>query len=98
MAVYGNGIRGRLKRFKMYKKGLQGKEYCQLEVLGKTTGKSVRYLKKDLGRMIDLGMFPQGHLDEQGTCLILTNRAYEQYRMMVESQIQQKKKPKKLLF
>lgn len=91
MAAYGNGIRTRLKRFKMYKKSLLGKEYCQLELLRKTTGKSVRYLKKDLKKMIDLGMFPQGHLDEQGTCLILTNWAYEQYMMMVESQMQQEK-------
>ena len=85
MMVRGTGIRGRLKRFQLYKKRLEGKEYCELSVLGRTTGKSVRYLRKDLKKMIELGMFPEGHLDEKGTCLILTTRAYKQYLMMMEA-------------
>lgn len=94
LILQGTGIRGRLKRFQRYKKNLKGKEYCQLELLGRTTDKSVRYLKKDLKKMIALGMFPQGHLDEQGTCLMLTKRAYDQYLMMVEAQEQQKREAK----
>lgn len=30
--------------------------------------------------MIKTGLFPQGHLDDEGTCLILTDEAYGQYR------------------
>ena len=90
ISIHGSQIRQRLKRFRIYKKKLEGKEYCQLKVLEKTTGKSVRYLKKDLGRMIALGMFPQAHLDEQGTCLMLTQNAYDQYRMMMQSKEMQK--------
>lgn len=85
----GGSIRGRLRRFEMYKRRLAGKEYCQLKVLAKTTGKSVRYLKKDLSKMLELGMFPQGHMDEQETCLILTKKAYDQYQMMMEAKIRQ---------
>lgn len=91
LTLQGTGIRGRLKRFSLYRRHLKGKEYCQLEVLEKTTGRSVRYLKKDLKKMIALGMFPHGHLDEGGTCLMLTTRAYDQYLMMVEAQEKQKR-------
>lgn len=31
--------------------------------------------------MIKTGLFPQGHLDDENTCLILTDEAYGQYRV-----------------
>ncbi|MDO4554614.1 MAG: 5-bromo-4-chloroindolyl phosphate hydrolysis family protein [Lachnospiraceae bacterium] len=90
LALKGRGTRKRIHRFRIYQRHLEGKEYCQLSVLEKTTGRSVRFLRWDLKKMLSLGMFPQGHLDEQGTCLMLTERAYDQYLLMVESQVKKK--------
>jgi 5-bromo-4-chloroindolyl phosphate hydrolysis protein len=87
----GRRIQNRIKRFDLYRKNLLGKEYCELSLLGKATGKSVRYLRRDLQKMISLGMFPQAHLDESENCLILTDSSYEQYRMMMRAKEQQKK-------
>ncbi len=76
------GIRkiGLAKRFRKYVKCIRGRGYCQLEELSRSIGRSEPFVKKDIKRMLDKGLFLEGHLDRQETCLITTNQAYDQYK------------------
>ena len=42
-------------------------------------GKPVKYVKKDIKKMISRGWFLEGHVDKQETCLITSNETYDQY-------------------
>ncbi len=79
--MLGNGIsiKGRLKRARIYAKQAGKKMFCQIEDLARNVGKSKGYVVRDLQKMIDKGIFPEGHLDHQKTCLILDNATYQQY-------------------
>jgi len=35
--------------------------------------------------MIDVGMFPEGHIDDRKTCFMLNNYSYEQYLKLMEN-------------
>lgn len=70
----------RQQRFKSYVAYLGDREFCNVEELQKVTQRSRRFILKDLTRMIHSRMFRQGHLDKQGTCLMVTEQAYRQYQ------------------
>ena len=71
--------RNRLKRAKRYIQLCGGRMYGQIESLARDTGRSVRFVVKDIHRMLSLGMFPEGHLDEKKTCLMLNDSVHQQY-------------------
>lgn len=75
------GVRtlGRVGRFKNYSRRIGGREYCNISEISSNTGKSVKFVTKDLEKMITRGWFRQGHMDGDKKCLILSNRAYEEY-------------------
>ncbi len=82
----GFGCRGitlkeRVNRFRRYVSAAQHKLYCSVEELTHKTGKSRKYVLKDIKRMIQKGWFPQAHLDKQESCLIVSEELYEQYRL-----------------
>lgn len=79
MVRLGIGQRKRLKRAARYMKLCGAKMYGEIEDLARDTGKSIRYVIKDLQKMLSLGMFPEGHLDEQKTCFMLNDTVYGQY-------------------
>lgn len=83
----GAGLRlwGYTQRFKGYVARLEGREYCEIEDLQEISGKSRKYILRDLKRMIRDKLFKQGHLDRQGTCLMVTDAAYEQYQAALKS-------------
>ena len=66
-------------RFKNYSRRIAGREYCNISEIGSNSGKSIKFVTKDLERMISKGWFRQGHMDGEKKCLILSNRAYEEY-------------------
>ena len=77
----------RLGRFKTYLRTLGGKTYCALEKLAEKTGKSVRFVRRELRQMMQEGLFLQGHLDREETSLITSDETYshyEQSRRMLE--------------
>ena len=57
------------------------RQVCAIDVLAKAVNKSTKFVIRDLKSMIKTGLFPQGHLDAENTCLILTDEAYGQYRV-----------------
>lgn len=94
MGVKGQIMRARVKRFKKYRRILEGREFCSIEELSGNIGKSYDYVIKDLYRMIDLKWFLQGHIDAQEKHLIITDKMYEQYTLAMESLKQRQKKAK----
>ena len=75
----GISIRRRLRRAKRYLEVAGERLYCDIEELSGIIGKSRKYVIKDLQKMIEKGILPEGHLDEQRTCLILSDETYRQY-------------------
>ncbi|WMM26427.1 5-bromo-4-chloroindolyl phosphate hydrolysis family protein [Tissierella sp. MB52-C2] len=75
----GGRIRKRLKRFQRYIIQLRGRNYCLINELSSATGLSNKAVVKDLRKMITIGMFPEGHIDDKNTCFMLNNECYEQY-------------------
>ena len=78
-ALAGMGFLGRAKRFARYVEALEGRTFCGIEELAERTGRSPRFVRKDVERMIRSRWFRQGHLDRQGTCLIVSEETYRQY-------------------
>ncbi|WP_313187824.1 hypothetical protein, partial [Lacrimispora sp.] len=75
----GIGIRDRLKRARIYAKQSGKRMYCSIEELAGNIGRSRDFVLKDVQKMIKLGIFKQAYLDEQKTCLILSENTYRQY-------------------
>ena len=80
-ALIYSGIRtlGWVGRFKTYRKTLGQKTHCTIETLARSVGKSTKYVRKELQRMIDRGLFLEGHLDKEETCLITSHETYQYY-------------------
>ncbi len=87
MALLLNGgrIRKRLKRFQKYITQMHNRNYFMIKDFSSVTGRSNKYIAKDLQKMIDIGMFPEGHIDEKHTCFMLNNESYEQYLILQEN-------------
>ncbi|MEG2288442.1 MAG: 5-bromo-4-chloroindolyl phosphate hydrolysis family protein [Clostridium sp.] len=77
----GINLKKRVNRFKKYVKGLRGRSYCFINELATHSNQPSKFVVKDLKKMIKLGMFPQAHIDDQETCLMLNYEVYEQYLM-----------------
>lgn len=79
MIKFGVRQKDRLKRAKRYIRLCGSQMYGQIENLARDTGNSARYVSKDIRRMLNLGMFPEGHLDDQKTCFMLNDSVHRQY-------------------
>ncbi len=102
LLLNGSRIRKRLKRHKRYILQMHNRNYCMIKEFSSVTGRSVKYIAKDLQKMIDIGMFPEGHMDDKKTCFMLNDESYEQYlklqenMRMREAEEQEKKKEENL--
>lgn len=74
-----------VRRFKTYRKILGEKTHCTIEKLARSVGKRVKFVRRELQRMIDRGLFLEGHLDKEETCLITS---HETYRYFEHSRLQ----------
>ena len=89
-----SGIRklGWVSRFKMYRRTLGESTHCTLERLARSVGKNVKFVRRELQKMINKGLFLEGHMDREETCLITsdeTYRHYEQSRLALEERQRQ---------
>ena len=91
MIFYGNGQRRRLQRAEKYLELCGTKMYGVITEMARYTGESVRYVKKDLRKMLKAGMFPEGHLDDKETCFMLNDVIYHQYLETEKAYLEQKK-------
>lgn len=95
--MLGTGILGlgKLRRFKKYQKTLEKRTYCDLTKLAQAVGKPVKFVKKDLKKMIGKGWFTEGCFDGSETCLITSRETFCQYQEM-EKALEEKKKQEAL--
>lgn len=85
LSARGSRLRQRLKRFRQYFGLLRNRNYSTIKELSLGSGLSEKYILKDLRKMISIGMFPEGHIDEQRTCFMLNNESYDQYLKLQEN-------------
>lgn len=80
-----------LKRRGKYIRALGDHTYCDFRNLSLAVGKPVKFVKRDIKKMIDKGWFLQGHVDTQETCLITSNETYDQY-VSTQKQLEERKR------
>ncbi|HWQ80426.1 MAG TPA: 5-bromo-4-chloroindolyl phosphate hydrolysis family protein [Anaerovoracaceae bacterium] len=76
---HGICLRKRTKRFRLYQKVLNGRTYCTVKELAAASGRDTKFIVKDLRKMIRSGLFAEGYLDDQETCLMADYQTYTQY-------------------
>ncbi len=69
----------RVKRAERYLYVMQGKTYINISDLAHLTNTTDKQIRKDLKKMIKLGIFPEGHLDWNEQCLMVNDSAYREY-------------------
>ncbi len=69
----------RLRRAERYIQLCGEKRFADVDELAAATGRSAEFVRKDLHRMLELGMFPEGHLDSAESCFMLNDTVYRQY-------------------
>lgn len=83
---------GRISRFRIYRRTLGQQTHCTLERLARSVGKRIGYVRKELRRMTEEGLFLEGHLDREEKNFITsdeTYRHYEQSRLELEQRQKQ---------
>lgn len=79
LMVKGGKQRRLLKRAQRYIQICGSRMYANIDELASQTGQSVRFVKRDIKKMLRKGMFPEGHLDRAETCFMLSDEIYRQY-------------------
>jgi len=74
--------RARVERFRTYVSCLKGSKYIKISELAAAVKKSEKFVRKDLTRMIEWGMFPQGHINGDQTMFMLDDATYAEYETM----------------
>lgn len=85
MITRGAGLNGRNHRFRNYVRAIGDRSYCAIEELARVIGKRKEYVQKDLQDMLRRGYFLEGHLDREGTTLIVDHETYRQYTQAEET-------------
>ena len=80
-ALLGSGIGtlAKVSRFKVYLKTLGTKTSVTLEKLARSVGKNEKFVRKELQKMINQGLFLEGHLDNEQKNLITSDKTYEDF-------------------
>lgn len=87
----GTYARRRYKRARKYVEILNGRGFCELKELAEKTNKPEAEIRKDVRKMIQKGVFREGYLDKQETCLMINKIAYNYYLQAEESLRQREK-------
>lgn len=92
LGSHGSRLAGRAKRYRRYVGMVKDKLYCSIQEMAQRTGKSERFIVRDLKKMIHLGMFKQAHLDQKESCLIASDEMYDQYMLAQKNYEEEQKK------
>ncbi|MCL2865988.1 MAG: 5-bromo-4-chloroindolyl phosphate hydrolysis family protein [Lachnospiraceae bacterium] len=90
MGIGGVKKLGLAARFGRIVKALGNKEYMELQQISEMFQKPLRFVQKDVNRMIAKGWFRQGRLDTQKTSLMVSDTVYHDYQKM-RLQIEEKR-------
>ena len=86
-----------VSRFKTYCKALGRQTHMSLDKLARIVGRNTGFVRRDLEKMIDAGLFLEGHIDNEQKTLITSNetyRHYEQSRLLLEARQRQEQAAK----
>lgn len=75
----GMNLRKRIGRFKKYVNFMGEKRYIKIQELAKLIREKEEFVIKDLNKMIDLGLFLEGHIDDEKTYFMLNDEVYNDY-------------------
>ena len=75
----GIGTLAKVSRFKVYLKTLGTKTSVTLERLSRSVGKNERFVRKELQKMIQQGLFLEGHLDNEQKNLITSDETFQEF-------------------
>lgn len=92
IGIRGTRVTGRAERYKRYVEMVKDRLYCPIREIADKTGKSERFVISDIKKMLQLGMFKQGRLDEKETCLIASDAMYNQYMLTQKNYEEEQKK------
>ena len=95
LLLRGTNLRKRVKRFKKYVRFIEDNSYFLIKDLAKFVKEKEDFVVKDLNKMIDLGMFLEGHIDEEKTYFILNDEVYGDYLNLKKQQMDKEKLNKK---
>lgn len=96
LLLKGINLRKRVKRFKTYVRFIDDNSYFLIEDLARFVKEKQNFVLKDLRKMIDLGMFLEGHIDEEKTYFMLSDEVYGDYLNLKKEQIAKETNNKKL--
>ena len=96
LLLKGINLRKRVKRFKKYVRFIDDNSYFLIEDLARFAKEKEEFVLKDLNKMIDLGMFIEGHVDEEKTYFILNDDVYSDYLNLKKQQIAKESNKEKL--
>ncbi len=77
--VHGVKKKDFIQRFESYVKQIGKNQYCDLNQLANRIGRSKSFVLKDVRKMINKGLFIEGHLDNEGNTLITSDKVYQHY-------------------
>ncbi|MEG0517187.1 MAG: 5-bromo-4-chloroindolyl phosphate hydrolysis family protein, partial [Cetobacterium sp.] len=96
LLLKGLNVRKRLNRFKTYVRCIDDNSYFLIDDLARFVKEKKSFVLKDLRKMIDLGMFLEGHIDEEKTYFIINDEVYGDYLNLKREQIAKETNKKKL--
>lgn len=96
LLLRGINLRKRVKRFKKYVRFIDDNSYFLIKDLAKFAKEKESFVVKDLSKMIDLGMFLEGHIDEEKTYFMLNDEVYSDYLNLKKQQIAKESNNEKL--
>ncbi len=73
-------------RLKSFRRIFGNREVCSFKELAAHTQETEAKALADARKMLKRGLLPEGHIDEQGTCLMVTNESYQYYRNAMQAQ------------
>ena len=86
LLLKGINVRKRVKRFKTYVRFIDDDSYFLIDDLARFVKEKKSFVLKDLRKMIDLGMFLEGHIDEEKTYFMLNDEVYSDYLNLKKEQ------------
>lgn len=87
LLLKGINVRKRVKRFKTYVRFIDDNSYFLIDDLARFVKEKKSFVIKDLRKMIDLGMFLEGHIDEEKTYFMLNDEVYNDYLNLKKEQM-----------
>lgn len=84
----GLSINERVRRIRTYVRNWGRRSYIMLSDLHNQTGQSIEQIRSDIHYLLDRRLLPGARMDEEETCLLLTNEAIQLYEGARQSRLE----------